>query len=110
MNFKLTAGSFYAVLILLLSAWVLHGFVEALLAACVIAIASWPLYRAFASRMPRGMKRATTSLIFRSLMAVFVLAPLMFAFVALVTEAHATLLAINREGRAGRPCALDAWV
>jgi predicted PurR-regulated permease PerM len=91
---RLSGGSFCAALIILISAWVLHSFVEALLASCIIAVASWPLYRAFAARMPRRMAGTTTSLIFVALMAVFVLAPLTFAFAALVTEAHATLVAI----------------
>ncbi len=42
-NVELTAGWTYAALIIVLSAWVLHSFLEALLAACVTAIASWPL-------------------------------------------------------------------
>ena len=33
MDFKFIASSFYAVLILLLSAWILHGFAETLLAS-----------------------------------------------------------------------------
>jgi predicted PurR-regulated permease PerM len=94
MNFMPTARSLYSALVIAVAAWVLHGFVEAMLAACIIAIASWPLYRRFAARMPRGMDRAATSLVFTSLMALFVLAPLMFAFAALVTEAHATMLSI----------------
>jgi predicted PurR-regulated permease PerM len=101
MNVKLTAGACYAALILLMAAWVLHGFVEALLASCVIAVASWPLYRAFAARMPRRMARATISAMFVALMAVFVLSPLMFAFAALVTEAHAMLLAIAAADQKG---------
>jgi predicted PurR-regulated permease PerM len=79
MTFKrLSVGSFCAALIIVTSAWVLHSFLEALLASCVIAVASWPLYRAFSARMPRRTPRTTTSLIFVALMAVFVLAPLTF--------------------------------
>jgi predicted PurR-regulated permease PerM len=101
MNVRLAPGALFAVLILLAATWVLHGFVEALLASCVIAVASWPLYRAFAACVPRRMARATTSLIFLALMALFVLAPLMFAFAALVTEAHATLVAIAAADQKG---------
>jgi predicted PurR-regulated permease PerM len=101
MNFRPTARSLYSALVIALAAWVLHGFIEALLAACVIAVASWPLYRRFAARLPRGMERATTSLVFTSLMALFVLAPLTFAFAALVTEAHATMLAIAAADQKG---------
>jgi len=98
----------YAALIVLVSAWVLHGFLEALLAACVIAVASWPLYSRFLACMPRRMERGTASLIFTSLMALFVLAPLMFAFGALVAEAHATLLAIAAADQKGM--ATPAWL
>jgi len=94
MNFRPTARSLYSTLVIAVAAWVLHGFVEAMLAACVIAVASWPLYRRFSARMPRGMDRAATSLVFTSLIALFVLAPLTFAFAALVTETHATMLSI----------------
>jgi hypothetical protein len=38
MKIKLTAGWEYGALIVLLALWTLHGFVEALLAACVTAV------------------------------------------------------------------------
>ena len=56
MKARPTAGSIYAALIIVLSAWVLHSFLEALLAACVTAIASWPLYRTFSACLPRGWR------------------------------------------------------
>src|SRR5512134_484791 len=77
---KVAAGWFsYGALIVLLSAWVLHSFLPALLGACVTAIASWPLYRQFSARLPWRMPRSVTSLVFTAAMTVFVLAPLMFA-------------------------------
>ena len=94
MQAKVTAGWFYAALILILSAWVLHSFLHALLAACVAAIASWPLYRQFTAHLPWRITRSAAALIFTSLITVFVLAPLMFAVGALLTEAHALLLEI----------------
>ena len=108
MNLKLSASSLCGALVLIVSAFVLHGFLEALLAACVTAVASWPLYRAFLARMPRRMKRGTAAVIFTFLMALFVLAPLIFAFAALVTEAHATLLAVAAADRRG--IELPAWL
>ena len=53
MNIRLPPGSFYALLIVVLSVWVLHSFLQALLAACVTAIASWPLYARFMAALPR---------------------------------------------------------
>ena len=51
MNIKLAPGWLYRAAIVALAVWVLHSFVEALLAACVAAIASWPLYKRFAARL-----------------------------------------------------------
>ena len=94
MTMKLPPGWFYAALIVVLSAWILHSFLQAMLAACVTAIASWPLYTRFAARLPRRIGRSSRSLIFTLAMTVFVLGPLMFAFGAMLTEAHALLLEI----------------
>ena len=94
-------GWFYGALIIALSVWILHSFLEALLVACVTAIASWPLYRQFAARVPRRMPRSATSLIFTSVVTIFVLAPLMFGFGALLTEAHALLLEIAAADKKG---------
>ena len=88
-------------LIVVLSAWILHSFLQAILAACVTAIASWPLYTRFAVRLPRRIGRSSKSLIFTLAMTVFVLAPLMFAFGALLTEAQALLLEIAAADKKG---------
>lgn len=108
MSPKVTVRSLYAALILLVAAWVLHGFLEALIASCVIAVASWPLYRAFRMRMPRRMAGAPVSATFVALMALFVLGPLMFAFAALVAEAHAMLVALAAADEKG--IAAPAWL
>ena len=78
-------------MIAVLAAWILHGFIEALLAASVIAIASWPLYMRLVNRIDSRLSRGATSFIFTSMMTVFVLAPMVFGFVALLTEAQALL-------------------
>jgi predicted PurR-regulated permease PerM len=101
MNIKLTAGWFYGALIIALSVWILHGFLTALLAACVTAIASWPLYLRFASRLPRRMGRSAVSLAFTLAMAVFVLVPLVFAFGAVLTEANALVREIAAADKSG---------
>ena len=100
MKVLLPGGWFYGVLIVALSVWVLHSFLHALLVACVTAIASWPLYRRFATHLPR-MPRSAGSLVFTSAMTIFVLAPLMFGFGALITEAHALLLEIAAADKQG---------
>ena len=54
LDFRLTPGSVTRALIIILAAWVLQSFLQAMLAACVTAVASWPLYTRFANRMPRA--------------------------------------------------------
>lgn len=100
---KLTAGWFCGALIIVLSVWVLHSFLQALLAACVTAIASWPLYRRFMASLPRRINPTSGSLIFTLMISLFVLGPMMFAFGALLTEAHALLLEIAAAGEKGIP-------
>ena len=94
MNLKLTPGRLLAAAIAVLSIWIVHGFIEALLAAGVTAIASWPLYAAFRARLPRCVGKSAGAAIFTAAMTVFVLAPLVFAGWALLSEAHALLLGL----------------
>lgn len=101
MNIKLPPGWFYRAAIVALAVWTLHSFVEALLAACVSAIASWPLYRRFSARWATRIGSVGTSLAFTGLIIVFVLAPLVFAFGALVTETHALLIEVAAADKAG---------
>jgi predicted PurR-regulated permease PerM len=108
MNIKLTAGWFYGALIVVLSVWILHSFLTALLAACVTAVASWPLYGRFTRRLPGRMRRSTVSLAFTVAMAVFVLAPLLFAFGALLTEANAMILELAAADKSG--IGVPAWL
>jgi predicted PurR-regulated permease PerM len=108
MNVKITRGQVYGALIVALSAWILQSFLLPLLVACVTAVASWPLYRRLVARLPRGMPQSATSLIFTSLMTVFVLAPLVFALGALFTEANAILLEIAAADKNG--IAVPQWM
>jgi predicted PurR-regulated permease PerM len=108
MKLKLTAGWLCGALVVLLAAWVLHGFVEPLLAACVIAIASWPLYERFAARLPRPVTRGAAALAFTCAITVFVLGPLTIAFVALLSESQAMLRDIALADEKGLP--VPAWL
>ncbi len=105
---KLPSGWFYAALIIVLSVWILHSFLEALLAACVTAVASWPLYVRFRAAMPWRLGRSGKPLVFTFLISVFVLAPMMFAFAALLAEAHALLLQVAAADGTG--IAVPEWV
>jgi predicted PurR-regulated permease PerM len=91
MNITLKARLLYGALIVALSIWIAHSFLEPVLAACVTAIASWPLYQRFRHRLSPRIGRGSSALIFTSIMSVFVLAPMMFAAGALVTEAYVLL-------------------
>jgi len=88
-------------LIIILAAWILHGFVQAGLAACVTAIASWPLYRRFAARLPPRLGHNAAAVLFTCLMTVFVLAPMMFAFGSLLTESRTMLREIATADKLG---------
>lgn len=100
-NVKLTAGWFYGAAVIALALWILHSFLTALLAACVTAIASWPLYARFASGLPRRVGRSAVALAFTLAMTIFVLAPLIFAFGAVLSEANALLSEIAAADKYG---------
>jgi predicted PurR-regulated permease PerM len=108
MSFKLTASWIYGALVVLSSAWILHEFLEPLLAAGVIAIASWPLYERFAARLPRRVTRGAASLMFTCALTAFILGPLVFVFLALVSEAQALLRDIALAGENGVP--VPSWL
>jgi len=105
---RFRAGAVFAALIIALSVWVLHSFVEALLAACITAITSWPLYRKFSACLPRQMARSAAPLFFTAGITLFVLAPLIFALGALIAEAHALVLTIAAADREG--IAVPLWL
>ncbi len=107
-DFRITPGSLTRALIIVLAAWVLQSFLQAILAACVTAVASWPLYTRFANRMPAHLGRSAVPLIFTCLMIVFVLAPMVFAFGAMFGEAHTLILEISAADQRG--IALPPWL
>jgi predicted PurR-regulated permease PerM len=108
MKIKLTAGWLYGAVIVALSVWIIHSFLEALLAGCVTAVASWPLYTRFAHRVGRRVHKSVVSLVFTLGMVVFVLAPLVFAFGALLTEANALIAEIAAADKSG--IGVPAWL
>jgi len=108
MNAKRTAVWLLYGLIVVLAAWILHGFITPLLSACVVAIASWPLYRRFAARMPQRLTGSMTALIFTCVVTVFALAPLVFALGALAFESQAVLRQIAVLDKTG--FAIPSWI
>jgi len=103
MNVRISAGWFYAAVIIALSIVVLRSFLPSLLIACVTAVASWPLYERFAMPVRPRIGRSATSFAFTVLMTVFVLAPMMFASGALLIEANVLLRDIAAADQNGIP-------
>lgn len=98
MNLKLNAGRLLAATVVILS---VHGFLEAMAAACVIAVATWPLYARFRRCMPPRLGIGSAALTFTIVIAVFVLAPLVFACMALIDEVRALLISLAGGGLQG---------
>jgi predicted PurR-regulated permease PerM len=84
MHITLTPRRIPSATIVVLSGWIVHGFIEALLAACVIATASWPLYAWFTARAAPPREHVSRDLHWA--LAVFVLAPMVFACWSLLTS------------------------
>lgn len=105
---KLTPARILAFMLAVFSVWVVHAFLQAILAACVVATASWPIYTRFAARLPRGNARAAAPVLFTCGLTVFVLAPLVFSCWALFTEAHGLLLNFASADHAG--LAVPSWL
>jgi predicted PurR-regulated permease PerM len=104
---NLTSGRTLAAATVVLSVWIVHGFIQALLAACVIAIASWPLYTWFTARLPRRLA-GVAPVVFTCALTVFVLAPIVFACWSLLAEARALLLGIAAAD--GRGIVVPEWL
>ena len=107
MHIKLTPGRVLVAATVVLSVWIVHAFVQAVLGACVIAIASWPLYTWFKARLPRPFA-GVAPVVFTGALAVFVLAPMVFACESLLMEAHSMLSGIAAAD--GRGLAVPGWV
>jgi predicted PurR-regulated permease PerM len=108
MSPNFTPARVLAVTIVVLSGWIVHGFIEALMAACVTAVASWPLYARFRARLSRRGRSGAAAVIFTCVITAFVLAPLVFASTALFGEAHTLLLGIAAADSTG--IAVPGWL
>jgi len=108
MDLKLTPGRLYGAAIVAVSIWFLHGFVNGVLAASVAAIASWPLYARFAARVRKCVGKHVTAFMFTAIITVFVLAPLVFALWALLSEGQALFRQIA--GADERGIVLPPWL
>src|SRR5262245_13800811 len=76
----------WAAAVLLLSAWLLRSFLEPILWAFLIALATWPLYRRFSSFRPHRVGPTARALVLTCLVALFGLGPFVFAFTAIARQ------------------------
>lgn len=110
MDMRLSPRRVLGTAVLALCLWVLHDFLQGLLAACAIAVASWPLYERFRRRMPGWIGSGAAPLLFTAVVTVFVLAPMLLALGALLGEASGLLrdiAALDRNGIAVPPWLQD---
>jgi predicted PurR-regulated permease PerM len=70
----------------LLSLWILQHFIEPIAWATIFAIVTWPPYRSFARHIGSTTSSGGTALAFTGLVSVFVFAPMVFAFGAVLGE------------------------
>jgi predicted PurR-regulated permease PerM len=80
-------GWLWALPVALLALWILRHFIEPIAWAVIVAIVTWPPYRWFARRIGATTSSGLAALAFTALVAVFVFAPMVFAFGALFAEA-----------------------
>jgi predicted PurR-regulated permease PerM len=106
LDFK--ARWFWAVLVVLLCAWIIHSFLVPLAWASILAVATWPIYRRFAARMPSRMASSATPLVFTLLVSSFALAPMVFAFGAVAVQAQSWLDELALRDKSG--LAAPAWL
>ncbi len=108
MTLQLTPARILAGAIVALSFWIVHGLVEAVLAAGVIVIASWPLYAAYRARLPRGVGQSGGAAIFTFAITLFLLAPMVFACWALLGETQTLLQGLAAAD--GMGLGLPSWL
>ncbi len=92
----------------LLSVWIVQRFIEPLAWAGLVAIVTWPAYRIFARRFAAGTASNAAAGAFTLLVALFVFAPLAFAFGAVLSEGTRFLAWMEAIDRGGLMA--PAWV
>jgi predicted PurR-regulated permease PerM len=108
LNLDVSARWFWVALVVMLSAWIIHGFFQPLAWAAMLATATWPIYRRFAAWMPSRMASSATPAVFTLLVLAFVLAPIVFAFGAVASQAQSLLDQLALADKVG--LAAPAWL
>ena len=93
--------------VLFLALWLVHSYLAALAWAGIAALASWPLYTRFNSRLP-GRARRFAPLLFTSLVTLLFLAPL--GYILTVIGHEATLLAGLISEAQSKGLSAPAWI
>jgi predicted PurR-regulated permease PerM len=95
--------AFLAVVVVAAALWTLRAFLPALVWAAVFAIALWPLYRRLAHALPQRGARVAMPLALTLLVGLVVLAPLVYAAVALARESATIVDFLNEARETGVP-------
>jgi predicted PurR-regulated permease PerM len=102
----MAAARWLLLFVLAASIWFFHGFIVPVLAATVIAFASWPLLRLIERRLACGRILAASLMV---LMIIgFIVAPVTYAMVYAVGESQSWIswaIAVNQKGEA-----VPAWI
>jgi predicted PurR-regulated permease PerM len=99
---QITLGTL-AVALALLSLWTLHDFLPALVWACIIAIAIWPLYRRAVTRFPPRHHNLLMPSLFTLGIALLFLLPLIMVAIQFAREAHGLIQWIDDMRKSGIP-------
>jgi predicted PurR-regulated permease PerM len=80
-----------AVLVLVLTVWLIRSFIVPLIWATIFAVSNWPLYRRSAQYWPKALQAHVVPLLFAAFITLLVLVPIVFAFAILAEQTHAWL-------------------
>lgn len=97
-----------AIALALLGGWTLRAFLPALVWACIIAVATWPLYRRALTRFPPKRHNLLMPALFTVGVALLFLLPLTLVAVQFAHEAHGLILWIDSVRKTG--IAPPAWL
>jgi predicted PurR-regulated permease PerM len=97
-----------AILVVLLALWVARDFLVALTWAAVVAVATWPLYTRFATRMLGRRFSALAPLLFTLLTGLVLLVPIVWTVHQFALGSNAFALTLNRLRESGIP--VPTWL
>jgi predicted PurR-regulated permease PerM len=97
-----------AAILVLLALWVAADFLVALAWAVVIALATWPLYRRFAERMPGRRQSALAPLAFTLMVGALLFVPMMLAVHQAAQESQVLLRSLTHVRENGLP--VPGWL